>query len=267
MGTKTGPNYANLFVGYVEEQIFNRFNGTKPELFGWYVTVLRPHPVPKKNWNDLSVSLTLSILPSNSHGKSLKPQSLFSISTFLSKTIINNILATSVHYKPTDSHSYLLYSSCHPSHVKDSVPYSKFLRLRRLCSDDSDFNSKCDEISYFFSERGYPNNILPKALNRVENVNRESALELSASNSEERIPFTLTFHPNNLAARNMVLRNVKILQSDPETAPIFPNPPLASFKRDQNLRNSPVRSSLLSKLEPGTFNCSRKRCRQHMSVH
>ena len=41
---------------------------------------------PKKNWNDLSVLSTLSIRPSNSHGKSLKPQSLFSISTFLSKT-------------------------------------------------------------------------------------------------------------------------------------------------------------------------------------
>ena len=44
------------------------------------------HPAPKKNWNDLSVLSTLSIRPSNSHEKSLKPQSLFSISTFLSKT-------------------------------------------------------------------------------------------------------------------------------------------------------------------------------------
>ena len=44
------------------------------------------------------------------------------------------------------------------------------------------------------------------------------------------------------------------------TAPIFPNPPLVSFKRDRNLRNSLVRSSLPSNLEPGTFNCSRKVC-------
>ena len=169
-------------------------------------------------------------------------------------------LATSVHYKPTDSHSYLLYSSSHPSRVKDSIPYSQFLRLRRLCSEDSDFNSKCDEMSNFFSERGYPDSILSKALNRVQNVNRESALEPSASDNEERIPFTLTFHPNNLAARNVVLRNFEILQSDPETAPISPNPPLVSFKRDRNLRNSLVRSSLPSNLEPGTFNCSRKVC-------
>ena len=57
-----------------------------------------------------------------------------------------------------------------------------------------------------------------------------------------------------------VLRNFKILQSDPETAPIFHNPPLVSFKRNRNLRNSVVRSSLPSNLEPGTFNYFRKVC-------
>ena len=58
----------------------------------------------------------------------------------------------------------------------------------------------------------------------------------------------------------MALRNFKILQLDPETAPIFPNPLFVPFKSDQNLRNSLVRSSLPSNLEPGTFNCFRKVC-------
>ena len=87
-------------------------------------------------------------------------------------------------------------------------------------------------MSHFFFERGYPDSILSKALNRVQNVNRESALQPSAPKNEKRIPFTLIFHHINLAARNVVLRNFKILQSDPKIAPIFPNPPLVSFKRD-----------------------------------
>ena len=37
MGTKMGPNYANLFVGHVEEQLFNQFDGPKPQLFGRYI--------------------------------------------------------------------------------------------------------------------------------------------------------------------------------------------------------------------------------------
>ena len=65
--------------------------------------------------------------------------SLISISGYQFKVSIEgNSLCISVHYKPTDSHSYLhvhvLHSSSHPSHVKNSIPYSLFLKLHGLCS-------------------------------------------------------------------------------------------------------------------------------------
>jgi len=31
IGTKMGPSYANLFVGFVERQFFSQYNGPKPE--------------------------------------------------------------------------------------------------------------------------------------------------------------------------------------------------------------------------------------------
>ena len=37
MGTKTGPSYANLFVGFIERQFFNQYHGPKPELYGRYI--------------------------------------------------------------------------------------------------------------------------------------------------------------------------------------------------------------------------------------
>ena len=87
------------------------------------------------------------------------------------------MLCTSVHYKPTDSHSYLLYSSSHPSHVKNSIPYSQFLRLRRLCSDDSDFSSKSEEMCQFFEKRGYPVSVVKAGHHRAEQFDRESSLQ------------------------------------------------------------------------------------------
>ena len=33
MGTKMGPNYACLFVGYVENKMFEEYQGRKPELY------------------------------------------------------------------------------------------------------------------------------------------------------------------------------------------------------------------------------------------
>ena len=55
-------------------------------------------------------------------------------------------VCNSVYYKPTDSYSYLLYSSSHPSLAKDYISFSQFLRLR-LCSDDSDFSEKSEAMS------------------------------------------------------------------------------------------------------------------------
>ena len=37
MGTKMGPSYANLFVGFIEHQFFSQYHGPKPELYGRYI--------------------------------------------------------------------------------------------------------------------------------------------------------------------------------------------------------------------------------------
>ena len=34
MGTKMGPSYVNLFVGFIEHQFFSQYHGPKPELYG-----------------------------------------------------------------------------------------------------------------------------------------------------------------------------------------------------------------------------------------
>ena len=78
-------------------------------------------------------------------------------------SINGNSLSTSVHYKPTDSHNYLLHSSSHPQHVKNAIPFSQFLRLRRLCSNDSDFNNKCGEMCQFFKNGATQTPLSPQA--------------------------------------------------------------------------------------------------------
>ena len=120
-----------------------------------------------------------------------------------------NGLSTSVYYKPTDSHSSLLHSSSHPSHVKNSIPFSQFLRLRRLCSDDSDFPNKSEEMCHFFKKLGYPDSVVNTAQHRAQQIVRQSALQTSQKEKNERIPFTQTNHPYiNLAAKNIILKSI-----------------------------------------------------------
>ena len=44
------------------------------------------------------------------------------------------------------SHSYLLYSYSHPLNVKNSIPFSQFLRLRRLCSYEPNFSDELEAM-------------------------------------------------------------------------------------------------------------------------
>ena len=67
--------------------------------------------------------------------------------------------------------------------------------------------------------------------------------ETSQKDKNDRIPFTLTFHPHNHAVKSIILSNFKLLQNDPETGRIFSQPPLISFKRDKNVGNFLVRSA------------------------
>ena len=69
----------------------------------------------------------------------------------------------------------------HPTHPmsKNSTPYSQFLRLRHLCSDDSDFSNKSQEMCQFFEKRGYPASVIQTAHHRAQQTDRQSALQTS----------------------------------------------------------------------------------------
>ena len=63
------------------------------------------------------------------------------------------------------------------------------------------------------------------------------------------------------SVKNIILKNFKLLQRDPTTAEIFTQPLLISYKRDKNLSNFQVKSTLKSDHQPGTFKCARVLCR------
>ena len=65
----------------------------------------------------------------------------------------------------------------------------------------------------------------------------------------------------HISVKNIILKNVKLFQHDPTTAEIFAQPLLISYKRDKNLSNFLVESTLKSDHQPGTFKCARVRCR------
>ena len=129
--------------------------------------------------------------------------------------------------------------------------------------NSSDFTNK--SVRQFFKNRGYPDSVVKTAQERAQTTNQQAAPQTSQKDENQRIPFTLTFHPLNLPVKNIILKN--LLQNDNETSRNFSLPPLISFKRNKNISDFLVRSTLKSDESPGTFNCTRKRCKTCPFIH
>ena len=138
--------------------------------------------------------------------------------------IKGNDLCTSVHYKPTDSQLFvvLIFTSitCQEFHSFNS----QFLRCCRLCNDDSNFSIKSEEMCQFFEKHSYPTSVVQTGHHHTQQIDRQSALQMSQKEKNDRIPFILTFHPRNHAVKSIILKNFKLLQNDPKLVPknLFP---------------------------------------------
>jgi hypothetical protein len=167
-----------------------------------------------------------------------------------------------VFYKPTDSHNYLLFFS---SHTKRSIPFSQFLRLRRICSKDEHFQAKSLEMRHFFVQRGYPTSLLDTAFSKASQIPRSGTLTDHVCNvtGNNIIPLVLNYHPFNFKVRDVINKNFHILKNDPETSFIFSDNPLVSFRHSKNIRETLVHSSLAqaSTSQKGTLPCLSSKCK------
>ena len=69
-------------------------------------------------------------------------------------SLINDKLLVDMFSKAKDTHLYLLPMSNHPKETTRNIPYGVGLRIRRNCSDDTQFESRLTEYKGYFTNRG-----------------------------------------------------------------------------------------------------------------
>ena len=90
---------------------------------------------------------------------------------------------------------------------------------------------------FFFKTRGYPDSAVIKGKLRAQEIDRETALQTSQNDETDRIPATLTYHPEHFAIKDAIPNNFKFFRNCLETKHMFILPPLNSIKRDKKLSN------------------------------
>ena len=83
---------------------------------------------------------------------------------FLDATVdlMNNHIETELYTKPTDTHQYLLPSSCHPHHIIKNIPKSLALRIKRICFTTAYFEKHAACLTSYLVSRSYKEKYIKK---------------------------------------------------------------------------------------------------------
>ena len=257
MGTKFGPSYANLFLGKIEEQLADSYKEQKPVLYLRYIDDIFGIAQMKENELRSWMAFFENLHPSVEFTSSISQSSVVFLDATIS--IENNSISTNVHFKPTDSHSYLLYNSFHPKKCKDSIPFSQILRLRKLTSNNQQFETNVQDLLQFFKIREYPSAILESAKEKAKSYTQEKLLSTKGDHEKRtQLPFVTRYHPQINKVYQVLRNNWKMLQED---STLFDQLPLLSTRRNKNIRDLLVhtRCAENSKVR-GAFPCGRNRC-------
>ena len=151
MGTVLAPNYANLFMDRFETKALNNYP-VKPLIW-------------KKIIDDIFLIWTHgedSLKEFVNYLNSLHPTIKFTSETstkcvnFLDTTVKldqNRNIITTLYNKHTDTHLFLHHTSANKG------PFGQYLRLKRICTLDSDFEENADKLTqYYLKETTLLNN-------------------------------------------------------------------------------------------------------------
>ena len=114
MGSRMGPNYACLFVGYIEEHILSTYTGYIPQLYKRYIDDIVGAASCRREELEDFITHVSTFHPALQFTHTISQTQLPFLDINLS--ISDSRISTSVHYKDTDTHTYLHYTSSHPLH-------------------------------------------------------------------------------------------------------------------------------------------------------
>jgi len=243
MGTKAAPGFANCFMGDFEEQFVYPYK-LQP------LKYLRFLDDCFLIWQHSLEELDLFVNHMNTRMESIKfTKEVSKIQVNFLDTIVkinqdNNTIETDLYCKPTDSHNYLLYNSAHPKKCKESIPYSQFLRIRRICTNIEDYDRHIVMLSKHFLRRGYPLKLLETAAITARRLDRNTLLanvNKPEKGSDDVILIT-TYDPAQDILRNITKENWDYLGKSPMTTHIYQKKIMVGYRRPKNLRDLLVKA-------------------------
>lgn len=165
--------------------------------------------------------------------------------------------------KPTDSHLYLNAKSSHPHSQIFGIAKELALRLRKICSDDEDFQKKKKECCQYLIDCGHDRKHVLKVLNEISNVTRQERRQSKRKAKSNHCVFISKFNPR-LPNIYQIVKKHSTVDNDGRPRRILPEGSLrVSCRRGSNSKELLAPSNPFKHKEKtgvGFFACKAARC-------
>ena len=166
---------------------------------------------------------------------------------------IDSTLHTKPYSKPCDDHTYLIPTSCHPTHSIRNIPYCIALRLYKIASEPAEYVNSKHEYSTYLLARGYSIEVIQEAFSRVElksrecyfGVGDESSNNVTNDSTKQVFPLSCEFNPSLPNIGQVIGKHKHILSLDEElTKVINPDNIFASYRGAKTIKDLLIHSKL-----------------------
>ena len=140
--------------------------------------------------------------------------------------VADNFIHTKLFSKKSDTHCYLIPSSCHKDHVVKNIPFRVARRVRQNNSEGTIFEEQNVLYSSHLSRRGYNSEIINIAFNKLSDITKRKDLyrvKPDAKNKGKGV--TPLVMDNNHAmphVNSMIHRHKHLLEKDESLKTIIP---------------------------------------------
>ena len=223
MGTKMEPTYATLVMGFLEiklyEEIGKRYNNQVKKQFvdNWWRYLDDCFIIWDKESD--TVENLAEILQTLHINTKLTVESSNKELTFLDIKIIieKKDIITDLYQKPTDSQQYVLFTSCHPSHIKRNMPLILSRRACTVIEKNKRKQEQLEKLKVILLKQGYPNGLIQYRINKALTIPQEDLrLPKEQSAKKETVTLVTTHNPRNPDVYKIIKDTIAILRASPK---------------------------------------------------
>ena len=178
---------------------------------------------------------------------------------------INGKIHTKLYSKSSDTHSYLVPTSCHKYHIIHNIPYNIARRVLQNNSEEDNYTADKTKYTKYLTDRGYNEKMVSDSFKKAEEIDRRQLYaKKTESNNKTCTPLVIDDNPTLPPMTKIINNNKNVLSLDPQLTEIVPKDSIfVSYRAPKNIKDLLISSKLRNNdrqpeqsIENGCFKCN-----------